>query len=90
MNEEARLGYQRTERGLNRRRRPQVSPLTRINRSLERKLGAETLKNLETREPFVVEPWCPDLLGPGRDPGRRLSCRVIDCIFDKGDVFRER
>jgi ribonuclease HI len=50
-------GYQRTGRGLNRRRRPQVSPLTRINRSLERKLGAETLKNLETREPFVVEPW---------------------------------
>jgi ribonuclease HI len=51
-------GYQRTGRGLNRRRRPQVSPLTRINRSLGRKLGAETLKNLETREPFVVEPWC--------------------------------
>lgn len=74
-------GYQRTGRGLDRRRRPQVSPLTRINRSLERKLGVETLKDLETREPFVVEPWWTPTphRHRGRPGGGRTTTRTAHC-----------
>jgi hypothetical protein len=31
----------------------------------------------------------PDSLSPGGDPARGLY-RIIDCIFDKGDVFCNR
>jgi hypothetical protein len=46
-----------TGRGPTRRQPLQTSPFARISRSLEKKLGTETLMSLETRQPFIVEPW---------------------------------
>ena len=46
-----------TMRGLSQHHIIQVSPLKRLINLLERKLGTETLNNLEVWEAFVVEPW---------------------------------